>query len=372
MIRAFDAALRTARRALRSWPRRRPETLLLEVTQRCNLDCKYCYNVWKGATGYPAGELSTREMRALIEKVLRETRCPSLAITGGEPFVRDDIPELIRAARSSGAEVNVVTNATLLDGDLARRSVEAGARAFEVTLLSSERDVHDALARRRAFDATLAGISNILAAGGAITVSFVATKANLRDLRGAIELAVALRARGFVFNRFNPGGEGLRWVEELLPTVAEIAEALEVAQKAREEYGIPIACLVPIPPCAIDPARFPGLHFGACPLGTRDTYFTIDPLGNLRPCNHSPTRLGNLLEERFYKLAGSEEVAAYARAVPRPCAGCRHLRTCRGGCRAAGEVCFGSPAAGDPWIAGLEIACGGNTAAFAAGGKEER
>ncbi len=105
--------------------------------------------------------------------------------------------------------MNVVTNATLLEGDLARRAVEAGAKTFEVTLLSSDARVHDALARGKAFDAALSGISNILGAGGRLTVSFVATKMNIADLRGAIELAVALRARGLAFNRFNPGGEGL-------------------------------------------------------------------------------------------------------------------------------------------------------------------
>ncbi len=225
--------------------------------------------------------------------------------------------------------MNVVTNATLLDGDLARRAVEAGAKTFEVTLLSSDARVHDALARGKAFDAALSGISNILGAGGRLTVSFVATKMNIADLRGAIELAVALRARGLVFNRFNPGGEGRRWVETLLPTAAEVEKALEAATRANEEYGIPIACLVPIPPCAVETKRFPRLFFGVCPLGTRDAYFTIDSLGNLRPCNHSPTRLGNLLEEPFQRLAGGEKAKAYVRSVPRGCAACPSFRSCR-------------------------------------------
>ncbi len=71
----MSSLVSSVRSALSIRPRSRPRTVLFEVTQRCNLDCMYCYNVWKGDAQYPAGELPTEETRALLRKVLRETPC---------------------------------------------------------------------------------------------------------------------------------------------------------------------------------------------------------------------------------------------------------------------------------------------------------
>jgi hypothetical protein len=92
-----------------------------------------------------------------------------------------------------------------------------------------------------------------------------------------------------MFNRFNPGGKGSRHVDELQVSPRELEAALDEADSMVEDYGLPVSCSIAMPPCLIDRKRYRHLTFGFCAAGLERAYYTVDPLGNMRPCNHSPT-----------------------------------------------------------------------------------
>jgi hypothetical protein len=79
-------------------------------------------------------------------------------------------------------------------------------------------------------------------------------------------------------------------------------QALAVADAAAAEFDFPISCSIPIQPCLVDTSAYPHLGFGFCAASTDRAYYTLDPLGNLRLCHHTPAILGNLLEEPFADL----------------------------------------------------------------------
>jgi radical SAM protein with 4Fe4S-binding SPASM domain len=153
-----------------------------------------------------------------------------------------------------------------------------------------------------------------------------------------------------MFNRFNPGGRGRDYLDSLLPSADQINEALKVADTAAGEFNIPVSCSIPIQPCLIDTSSFKNLNFGFCAAGTTRAYYTLDPLGNLRPCNHTTTVLGNLLEESFSDLISTERMESFVRAVPDFCNPCVLRDTCQGGCKAAAEVCYGSLSTEEPFL----------------------
>jgi radical SAM protein with 4Fe4S-binding SPASM domain len=70
----------------------------------------------------------------------------------------------------------------------------------------------------------------------------------------------------------------------------------------------------------------------------------------VRICNHLPNLLGNLRERPFHRIIRQREVAEFCRALPDRCAACAHAATCRGGCKAAALVCYGSLRRGDPVV----------------------
>jgi radical SAM protein with 4Fe4S-binding SPASM domain len=193
-------------------------------------------------------------------------------------------------------------------------------------------------------------IADLKAAGQRVVGVFVATKMNLPKWRETAELGIALGLDGIMWNRFNPGGRGFHHVESLQAPPAEIQAALDIAEQICETYDFPISCSIAMPPCLINTARYRRLTFGFCAAGTPRAYYTLDPLGNVRPCNHSPLILGNIRDRGFWEMADSDAMRGFCAAAPEFCADCRFERQCQGGCKAAAEACYGSVCEMDPFL----------------------
>jgi len=329
-------------------------SIIFEATQACNHDCLHCYNVWKCGRPYPQGQLDTPETLRLIDRIIRQTRPQVLSFTGGEPLLRDDILPLIESVSRRGITVNLLTNGSLLTDDLVRRLVEAGVSLFEVPLLSGEREEHNYLTRSQSFDRVTEALATVKLAGARAVSVFVVTRRNWDHLHDMLRISFALGVDGVMVNRFNPGGTGLGNLEGLLPTPEQVAEALRVADEGVAEFGLPISVSVPIPPCLIDLKAYKRLNFGFCAAGTARAYYTFDPLGNVRMCNHSPTILGNIRAASFRRLIRSEAARAFNRDVPPECADCARVAECRGNCKAAAEQACGSLCALEPFVAANE------------------
>ena len=336
--------------------RPRLKTLIFEVTQECNHACLHCYNMWhpdaKGQPSpYPRGQLDTAQTLALLNKALDETRCHYVTLTGGEPLLRVDLPQILDLLKERQVLSNIISNGHLLNEPTVVELLDRGAGLFELPLLSHRREVHDRLSGcPGAFDAVLGAMAHIRTHQGQFVAVFVATKPNLPDLYDTIRLAFAFGARGMMFNRFNPGGRGRSHLIELFPSAEQIRTALEIAEAASAEFNFPISCSIPIQPCLIDLEAYPHLRFGYCAAGTERAYYTLDPMGNLRPCNHTTTVLGNLLEEPFEDLISEERLIPFMQAIPDFCAPCRLREICQGGCKAAAQVCYGSLTHEEPFL----------------------
>ncbi|MBN1978459.1 MAG: radical SAM protein [Anaerolineae bacterium] len=336
-------------------PRLRLQTLIFEVTQRCNHACLHCYNVWHGPErlegSYSCGELDTAHTLALLNKALDEVACNHVTLTGGEPLLREDLDQVLDLLRERGVRVTLISNGHLLDEPRVVDLLERGVGLFELPLLSRRREVHDRLSGSPgAFDAALAAMAHIRTHWGRFVAVFVATRVNLPDLYETIKLAFAFGSRGMMLNRFNPGGRGREHLSELLPSADEMNAALGIADAASAEFNFPISCSIAMPPCLTDHRKYPNLNFGFCAAGTERAYYTLDPLGNVRPCNHTPTVLGNLLDESLTDIIAPARLAPFVEAVPAFCAPCVLRDTCQGGCKAAAEVCYGSLRAEEPFL----------------------
>jgi radical SAM protein with 4Fe4S-binding SPASM domain len=324
---------------------------VFEVTQRCNHDCPHCYNAWKNPVGYPAGELGTAETLRILAKMLDETGATLVSLTGGEPLLRPDLDDIVAFLDSRGVTINLITNGSLLTDAAIARLTPDTISVFELPLLSSERDIHDRMSGSSgAFDRVTAAMAELKLRGARVIGVFVATRLNLSTWRQTAELAVALGLDGVMFNRFNPGGRGRDNIALLQATPAELQAALDEAERVSEQYDFPISCSIAMPPCLFDVGRYKRLTFGFCAAGTERAYYALDPLGNVRPCNHSPTILGNILTSGFSDLVRSRKARSFNEARPPFCAGCRLEMQCLGGCKAAAEACCGSPWDMDPYL----------------------
>ena len=339
-----------------NWFRKKPAALrqyhsvIFEVTNQCNLDCSYCYNVWNGSD-YPRGQLDTRATCELMGRIVDGTGCRLLTLTGGEPLLRQDLEQLVAHAADLGVSCNLITNGTLLTQGRAGRLVEAGVGLFETPLLGADRRLAMELHGRDVLSSTQEAIVTIVEAGGAVVTAFVATRRNIDSVQDAVELSFALGASGMMFNRFNPGGRGGANAEELMPTPQQLERALSALDQFVGKTGFPVNCSIPIHPCILETSSFTQLNFGFCAAATDRAYYTFAPLGNLRMCNHSPAILGNIFEEDFQTMTTPDRTRFFLEPVPEMCRGCRRLDQCRCGCRAGAESCYGDLGRPDPYLA---------------------
>ena len=326
--------------------------IVLEVTSACNLDCVYCYNVWKSPRcNYPRGQLPLGDLLNILDRLIDELALESIAISGGEPFLRQDLSQIIAFLWSRYVHTVVITNGTLLTQE--RIEQTPGVLNYELPLLSYRREVHDRLTRREAFDRLIEGALNLRRAGERFAIAFIATRLNHADLQKTLELAVALGAEGVLYNRMNVSAHNYSHLQELLPSLDMIRENLDILDDFAGLYHFPISSSIPIPPCLIDTSKYKNLQFGLCPLGGKNSYFTVDPLGNLRVCNHSSVVLGNLLEDSFWDLYQRSYVDQFKTVMPESCLECAAevRQSCQGGCKAAAEECFGSFKDEEPFLA---------------------
>ena len=327
------------------------QSLIFEVTQHCNHACLHCYNVWQGAGNYPRGELDTRQTLELLAKALDETDCHHVTLTGGEPLLRHDLVSILEFLQHRRVRVTIISNGRLLGESTAANLIQLGVGLFELPLLGASPKVHDDLSGASgAWQAVLNAMVNVRKAHGQVVISFVATRRNIHDLYETIRLAFAFGARGLMLNRFNPGGRGREHLAELLPSAEQVSQALTTAEAASVEFNLPISCSIPIQPCLIELSRFPHLGFGFCAAGSGGAYYTLDPMGNLRPCNHSDIILGNLFESSFADLVSSQKMQVFTSAIPPFCMDCSRRDECQGGCKASAQVCYGSLTTAEPFL----------------------
>jgi radical SAM protein with 4Fe4S-binding SPASM domain len=329
------------------------ENVVVEVTQACHHRCLHCYNFWREerAPVKDPETLSRPEIRRIIRKVRGDTPLRQVALSGGEPLLRSDLPEIATDLANEGLNVVVITSGTLLTDERLKRFPPE--TVFEFTLFSIEAELHDRIAGHKgAFAKVIRGIQCAGRHDFRLALACVINRLNAHDVFQTIELGIALKAEAALFNRINLTNSTMQLADQLVPTIQQLKQALAAADEASARYGIPVAVSVPIPPCLIDISRYKNLHFGWCPRGEDGAYYTISYNGLVRPCNHSSMILGDLRREGFAEIVRREQTRAYWKPLPRECEDCQHpLRdSCRGGCLAASYECFGAGNRIDPFV----------------------
>jgi cyclic pyranopterin phosphate synthase len=141
------------------------DDLRISVTDRCNFRCTYCMPA-EGLVWLPKDEILTFEELTRLLALFVGLGVRSVKVTGGEPTVRADLPELIRMFRSvaPGIDLSMTTNGVLLDR-LAAPLADAGLDRATISLDSLVRHRFEEMTRRDALERVLAGIRAAEAAG---------------------------------------------------------------------------------------------------------------------------------------------------------------------------------------------------------------
>ena len=324
-----------------------PNVILLEATQECNLNCKYCsaYSM----RGMEKGkDLTLDEEKLLMDSIsswYKDSRPPLLLFTGGEPLMRDDIYELIAYAGQKGLLTGLATNGTLVTEDVARKLKEAGIYRVAIDLDGANERVHNSL--RGEFEQALKGCEVCQTAGLSLQVNSMITKINKGEMPNILDLAERLGVDAWHVFFLVPVKH---FDEEYMLSPEGYEESLKWLASIRNEARIEIAAT-----CAPQYLRFFGeVTRGkwrvarGCSAGI--TFVYISHRGNVYPCDHLPILAGNIREGDFKDIWDEAEVFQNLRDFSKlkgKCGDCKYKDIC-GGCRARAYFHHGDYLQEDP------------------------
>ncbi len=331
-------------------------SIAIEVTAHCQQKCSYCYNAWREDNGAGMEAGSAKKLHARVEKLLASLEIDHVTITGGEPFARRDIFDLLDRIKASGVGIQIISNGGLVDDALAERLAPYRVSYVQVTLDGPTAELHDAhVGGEGHFERTIAGIRALRRAGVPVVGCTVVTRKNAARVAEILELFHSLDVRHIALSRFSPAGYAARHAAELLPSRDDLLVAFRQAIPFMKDRGMRITCTMPVPPCAVEIEELAPLEFGVCAIGTSMQEFALGPDGKLRHCTLHGSGLGggkDVLDPDVDPAAivSGAEVKDYKRTIPEFCVGCSHASTCGGGCGAAAEWVLGSRKLPDPLV----------------------
>jgi len=285
----------------------------LEITRRCNLRCLHC-----NVGGTPQKniietdkELSLDEIKALIDSV-KVMGTKYIGISGGEPFLRKDIYDVIAYIKEKELGLHISSNGICITDKDARRINELGLDAISISLDSVTPQLHDKIRGvNGAFSKTVKAIENLQFYNDGrmrVGISSIMTDLNIGELPSIVDFAKSL---GVDAIRFQPchiplayngmDKEGMLSIgKDRLEDLDNIIESIIEKTQKNKIYTNSHIYLRGIKkyyknPHAIDVECFAG--YISC---------GISSIGNVIPCAFMPN-IGNIRDETFSKIWTSQK-----------------------------------------------------------------
>ena len=315
------------------------QSLILRITERCNLKCAYCYAADSGCT---PKDMSVEMALSAVSLCCPEGGSLRIQFTGGEPLLN---VELMEAVFAFGRKTNrrlrlaIQTNGTLLSRDTCHRLSTMGC-AVGVSLdgLQHANRLRVFSDGEASFPHIIQGIRNLGDAGMRCNLTTVVTGVNAGSLGQLPDLALWLgNVSGVGLDLFRPLGRGIG--QEFAPAETDLKHGLtELIRKTEEIQSTGIRFRLR------ELERLKKLlaadsHNGLYCYAQTERSMCVDAAGNCWPCSslagHKDFLLGNIRDG----LPGSSDCRK-ALASPQRCQSCAAFDACLGGCP-AGRISLG-------------------------------
>lgn len=263
---------------------------LIELTYKCNLKCVHCYAL-DNDNRLP--DLTTSEIFDLLDQ-LNDNNVFRVILTGGELFLRKDILSILEYAYNKRFLVDIFSNGTLPNESMIAKISSFYPRSFQVSLYSHIPEKHDEITGvYGSFDKTIETLKLFKRYGVAINIKSVLMESNYGDYQGLYNLSknigASFQASVSIIPRNNGKSDNLSYRIKNFDTMKNvlIKNLIRLNQKSfyRKRNDDEQIC-------------------GMCKSG-----ISIDPCGNIYPCNLLKIKLGNIKSDKLSDLwSNSNEV----------------------------------------------------------------
>ncbi len=325
-----------------------PLWLLAELTYRCPLQCPYCSNPLDFARSHD--ELSTAEWIEVFRQA-REMGAAQLGFSGGEPLVRQDLAELIAAARGLGYYTNLITSGIGLTEEKIASFADAGLDHIQISFQAADEEVNNLLAgSQKAFAHKLEMARAVKKHGYPMVLNFVTHRHNIDNIDQIIRLCIELEADFVELATCQFYG----WAElnraGLLPSKEQLVRAERITIEWRDKLAAenhPCKLIFVTPDYYEERPK-------ACMNGWGNLFLDITPDGTALPCHSArqlPVTFPNVREHSIEYIwrdsFGFNRFRGYD-WMPEPCRSCDEKERDFGGCRCQAFMLTGDAANADP------------------------
>ncbi len=308
----------------------------LGITSRCNMRCSYCSIRKPYEKNH---ELTTDEWKIIIKK-LSGLGVYQVGFTGGEPTLREDLPELAEYVEELGCTFNLTTNGKHIEESLIRRLRAAGMRQCQLSLDSSVPEINDALRGKGAFSNLVKTIKLLKRYDIIIGIDCVVSNNNIKQIPSFVVWLKQNEIPYLTMIKIKKGDLPIEEFKRLLPDYESYSRLIDSLCTRVNEY-----------PCiTLDCGSVSNLQYtlkddelhkvptAGCPLG--HTLLSISPNGDLFPCVALSGKrhiLGNALKDDIKDIWNNSDKLKELRGIKQnikgKCKSCSRLNLCRGGCR---------------------------------------
>lgn len=322
-----------------------PLALIAELTHRCPLHCVYCSNPLELSNR--AEELPTEIWSRVFQEAAR-LGVLQADFTGGEPLARPDILELIRAARTAGLYVNLITSGMPLDEDRLAKLIQAGLDHLQLSFQGAREETAQEISGTKSHQQKLRVLEWLKKVRVAVTLNFVIHRRNIDQIEEMLQIAESSSATRIEFANVQYYGWAFANRENLLPTKAQLDRSLEAIKSAEARLRGKIRIESVVPDYY---AKYPK----PCMGGWGRKLMLITPQGEALPCHAAKIipdlQFANVKQSSLSEIWETSEAFQKFRGeawMQEPCKTCDRRAVDFGGCRCQALLLAGDPAATDP------------------------
>ena len=332
------------------------------ITDRCNLRCTHCYQ--EDYSG--SNELGLDGLKQVADEIIRTLskweKRGDIAITGGEPLLKEEMFPLIHYLESADeiSSLDILSNGTLInDKILAQIQELTKLRCVQLSMEGASPESNDTIRGKGTFQKVINAIRLLRSGEVSVNIMFTLQRRNVEDIPSLIELAIAEGISVLTIERFVPIGSGAKIREELL-SPEEIKRVFDyISERAEQEINrgglTSISRSRPLWVMCNSNTVFPGAETsnkdtagGICSIGLDG--LCILPDATVLPCRRLPIPIGNLKNDSLLKIWHTSDLLweiADKRNLKGKCNSCEFITRCSG-CRAMAYACTGDYLAEDP------------------------
>ena len=333
------------------------------ITDRCNLRCTHCYQEDYSGSNELGLDGLERIADEIIKTLSKWNKKGDIAITGGEPLLREEMFPLINYLESSDdiASIDILSNGTLINESIVEQIRDLKkVRCVQISLDGAATESHDAVRGKGTFDKVVAGVRLLRQNGISVNIMFTLQRRNMGDIPSIIDLATVEGISSLTIERFVPTGSGAKIRDELL-SPEEIKRVFGyISERAEQEANrggmtsisrsrpLWVMCNGNAISSCGDTFNDENTAGGICSIGLDG--LCILPDATVLACRRLPIPIGNLKNDSLLKIWHTSKLLweiADKRNLKGKCHSCEFITRCSG-CRAMAYACTGDYLAEDP------------------------